>query len=111
MHASSLAEQHIGTKRARSAIESINIGNKIWKFSLKDCSVGKRQVFCWDGSQSPVQLKSSDRTVGRRELLNTRRAPSAASLSNYMEYCISDVVATSMLAGDSSSLREVADEV
>ncbi len=103
-----LAEQNIGTKRPRSVIESINIGNNFWKTSLKDCGVGKRQIFCWDGSSGPVHSKA---VPGCRELLNTRRAPSAASLNRFVEYSASDADASSMLTEECAGLREVADEV
>jgi hypothetical protein len=108
---SNFAEHNIGTKRPRSVIESISIGNNFWKTSLKDCGVGKRQNFCWDGSQGPVQSKAAERTGGCRELLNTRRAPSAASLNNFMEYSASDAEASSMLSEECAGFRDVADEV
>ncbi len=106
--ADNLAESTIGTKRSRSVIESINIGNSFWKSSLKDCGAGKRQIF-WDGSQGPVHSKVAERTAGCRELLNTRRAPSAASLNKFMEY--NDAEASSMLTEVCAGLREVAEEV
>ncbi len=113
---SNLDDQHIGTKRPRSAIESINISSNFWKTSPKDCGVGKRQVYCWDGTQGPVYLKateSNNRTSGCRELLNTRRAPTTASLRKFAEFSssISDTEVSSIFAEDSAMLREAADEV